>query len=564
MLVRVLFPCLVTLSLTACGGSSSGSDAVIDPNLGPLTSGVVEGPVAGLRYETGSKSGMTDENGTFSYRTGEQVRFYVGDILVGEADGAESLTLFNLAGPDAPPVTATEVRATINQMDAPQFATPLETPFETAANIAALLYTLDQDGNSSNGIVIPPAIHLLATGPAFRSDGIQLSLDGPLPLYKLLIDAQRANVWPTARAFRNRSLAMDALYASLGLVPEIFVNTTIEIDNGDNGDIDAIYTSTYDANGFFNDDHLDKNNDGTADTGVEHRYDAAGNITSASNFLAGSRFTLLFTIDDRGGQTKLEEIYADERGIPNKVTHFTADNFSYDTTASVDSDANGSIDALEYYRRDADGRLVSIDKDTDNDGAIELQDLFYYDSQGRETRRELDVTPLGVPGAIDTLTWNAYGQRQTISHDADGDGHDDSVTEYQYNSRHQLIRMTRNEDADGTIENDYYWHYDDNGYLLEEGSRVTSPVSHNSITTYTRDALGNVLTSDLDYDGDGIFDETSTYIYDANGNLTEVVRRQSDNGVIISRSSYSNQKTSHWGYILTPPDWTYSVDTFPR
>src|SRR5690606_41391551 len=112
-------------------------------------------------------------------------------------------------------------------MAAPQWATALETPFEKAATIAAWRYTLDQDGNSSNGIVIPPAIHLLATGPAFRSDGIQLSLDGPLPLYKLLIDAPRANVWPTARAFRNRSLAMDALYPSHGLAPEIYETTTI-------------------------------------------------------------------------------------------------------------------------------------------------------------------------------------------------------------------------------------------------------------------------------------------------------------------------------------------------
>src|SRR5690606_30788163 len=75
--VRFLLPCLAVLSLAACGGDS-GSDTVVGPSWGPLTSGVLEGPVTGLRYETGSESGITDESGTFSYRVGQRVHFYIG------------------------------------------------------------------------------------------------------------------------------------------------------------------------------------------------------------------------------------------------------------------------------------------------------------------------------------------------------------------------------------------------------------------------------------------------------------------------------------------------------
>ena len=541
MLVRFLLPCLAVLSLAACGGDS-GSDTVPGPSWGPLTSGVLEGPVTGLRYETGSESGITDESGTFSYRVGQRVRFYVGDILVGDARAAESLTLFNLAGLDSPPVTATEVRTTIKQMS----ALPLATPFERAANIVALLYTLDEDGNAGNGIVIPAAIHSLATGPTINFGENWSSFASQFPLRKLIAEANNADVWASNRALLNRALAMDALYTSLGLVPEIYVITRAEIDNGANDSIDEVIISTFDDNGFLNDDHWDRDNDGNPELGTEFRHDAAGNNTSYSSINDGVRaFTHLYSYDELGFLTKIESTYAAGGGTPDKVTHYTPDYYGLVSTVSEDSGADGDIDTISHYHYDLEGRLLSIDKDTDNDGGIELRDIYYYDNRGMLARAELDVDTLGVPSQTFTLTRNAYGQNQTIRRDINGDGYDDIAEAFYYNSRQQLIQTTTDSGANGTIESYSFRSYNTNGYLLKEETRTTSPFSYSSITTYTRDALGNVLTRKTNSG------ETSTYIYGANGNLTEI-RRENDNGIVNKRTHYFHQKTSRWGSLLAP------------
>src|SRR5690606_524335 len=95
--------------------------------------------------------------------------------------------------------------------------------------------------------------------------------------------------------------------------------------------------------------------------------------------------------------------------------------------------------------------------------------------------------------------------------------------------------------------------YDANGYLVKEKAQATSPSSYNSITAYTRDALGNELTRSLDHDGNGTVDATNTFVYDAKGNLTESIRRINNNGPIYYRVYYSHLLTSRWGSVLAPP-----------
>lgn len=541
MFARFLIYFLVPVALVACGGESD------DPSWGPLTSGVLEGPVTGLRYDTGSESGLTDENGTFSYRTGQQVRFYVGDILVGSARGAASLTLFDLAGLDAPPVAATEVRATINQMAALPFATP----FEATANIAALLYTLDEDNNTSNGIVIPAAMHSVATGPAINFGLRRLSFADQYPLRKLLADAHSASVWPDDRPLLHNFVVMDALYASLGLVPEIYVATRVDIDNGDNGSIDDVITASFDGNGLIYDDFRDTDNDGNVDIGAEFRYDASGNRTSFTVFIDGvPEYTHLYFYDDRGFGTRTESTYAATSGLPDKVTVYTRDNYGSVSAISEDIGADGSIDAVTYVQYDVHGLMQSIDKDTDNDSTIESRDIFYYDSRGRLVQLDSDVNALGVPAQIGKYTRNAYDQNLVIRFDFNADGNDDMIDSYQYNGRQQQTRLAQDFGADGSVETYYYWRYDANGYLLEAKTRDNVAGTYRDIALHTRDALGNELTRKLDHEGDGTFEHAYTYTYDANGNLTESVRDANDDGTIDSRNTYTYQKISRWGTVF--------------
>jgi hypothetical protein len=46
---------------------------------------LIDAPVQGVRYESGSVSGITGDLGEFQYESGNTIRFYIGDIALGEA-----------------------------------------------------------------------------------------------------------------------------------------------------------------------------------------------------------------------------------------------------------------------------------------------------------------------------------------------------------------------------------------------------------------------------------------------------------------------------------------------
>jgi hypothetical protein len=122
--------------LTACGGGGGGSTNPVTASQGVFVDSVIEG----LRFETSTQSGLTDLNGIFNYIPGETVKFYVGDILIGSAAGAERLTPIDLV-PGAVDETNSQV-----------------------TNIARFLQTLDSDSDPSNGIKIGDSIRSALTG----------------------------------------------------------------------------------------------------------------------------------------------------------------------------------------------------------------------------------------------------------------------------------------------------------------------------------------------------------------------------------------------------------------
>ena len=121
---------MLAISQTGCFDGGGGSSKRHDTHTGAF----VDSPVAGLGYATDSRSGVTDSHGTFEYRHDETVSFHIGDLKLGQAQGAELITPLDL------------VSGATDHTDA------------TVTNIAVLLQTLDQDGNVSNGITITPQI----------------------------------------------------------------------------------------------------------------------------------------------------------------------------------------------------------------------------------------------------------------------------------------------------------------------------------------------------------------------------------------------------------------------
>ena len=93
----------------------------------------VDSTVSGLTYETLTQEGITDGEGTFKYRDGEEVTFYIGTLLLGTAVGQDTITPLDLVG----------VEMVQNQ---------------EVTNICRLLQSLDQDGDISEGIHISRGI----------------------------------------------------------------------------------------------------------------------------------------------------------------------------------------------------------------------------------------------------------------------------------------------------------------------------------------------------------------------------------------------------------------------
>jgi hypothetical protein len=131
--------CISTVDKPCNSQDSTSPVVVVAVDNGQL----IDAPVQGVRYESGSVSGVTGELGEFQYETGGTIRFFIGDIPLGEA------------------VTG---KAVITPLDLVPNGT-IDTP--AVINIARLLQSLDSKPGDER-ITIPAALH----AEAVRSNGL--------------------------------------------------------------------------------------------------------------------------------------------------------------------------------------------------------------------------------------------------------------------------------------------------------------------------------------------------------------------------------------------------------
>ncbi len=134
--VLLLGMLLMSLSLNGCGSSSGdgGGESAIKKGV------FVDSVVIGLSYKTPSTSGLTDGNGTFEYRDGERIQFFIGDIFIGETSGKGIITPVDLV-PGASDETHPQV-----------------------INLIRFLQTLDEDQNLDNGILLVALVRDVSMG----------------------------------------------------------------------------------------------------------------------------------------------------------------------------------------------------------------------------------------------------------------------------------------------------------------------------------------------------------------------------------------------------------------
>ena len=137
-------------------------------NRGPSRGQFVDSPVAGLSYKTPTRSGVTDADGRFEYRAGENVEFSLGNTVLGEADGKARITPFDLVSLDTVPVGMREIGRAL-------WRDPNRALIRVV-NITIFLQTLDRDGDPANGIEITPAVAALF-------DNVSVDLTGDFWLF---------------------------------------------------------------------------------------------------------------------------------------------------------------------------------------------------------------------------------------------------------------------------------------------------------------------------------------------------------------------------------------------
>ena len=136
--VQILIITLSLFILSACGdGNDSDNLFQVDTE---LKGTFIDSAVEGVTYTTDTQSGTTDSAGTFTYLPGEIVSFYIGDILIGSAEGAGMLTPLEFV-PGAIDETDPEV-----------------------TNILRFVQSLDSDSDPDNGITISAATVAAAIG----------------------------------------------------------------------------------------------------------------------------------------------------------------------------------------------------------------------------------------------------------------------------------------------------------------------------------------------------------------------------------------------------------------
>jgi C-terminal processing protease CtpA/Prc len=116
----------ISIFFIACGGGGgSGSNP---SKVTTITGTFVDSPVEGLRYVCSSGSqGTTNSNGQYICNDGDRVKFYIGDVYLGDVKAQKEFITPYTVFPD---------------------------DNDAAINLARLLQTLDEDGNPDNDITL--------------------------------------------------------------------------------------------------------------------------------------------------------------------------------------------------------------------------------------------------------------------------------------------------------------------------------------------------------------------------------------------------------------------------
>ena len=507
--------CTCTM-LAACGGGGGSSSSL------SLQTGILlDSPVSGIQFTTPSQSGVTNTQGEFIYMPGESVTFSLGGLTLGEVNGQQQVTIFELAGVSVLPSSMEDIYE-ISGEEAEH------RPFHTAINIGVLLQSLDADGVVENGIEIESQVAEL-----FAADTLWLSqpytrFQTSHRLRQILRQASSDNIL-TSRNLVSAGAAFAHMLDQIENQSVIYLARTIETDSDGITGAERIFSQTVSTTGRINSTSHDSNGDGNPNSLVDYIYDSAGNpiTVSADNDADGTYDSVTsFTYSAFGEMLRKEIISAS-----NTTTYLQVQ--TYDDQGLLvrqETTQNGNLRVLRWGS-DGAGTRTYAEYDNDGDGSWDRRDNLTYDSNDRWVDRYVDLDLDGSTDQRWQRTYNALGKLTMSSKDTNNDGSVDELEAWRYNSNGQPLEFTRsfpNDNSANSFRTTY--SYDAQNNYVGQNTYINETLSNSfqrSITT-TQDG-GEIQTDTWDNNADNVFERRRTRTYDVEGKLiTRVEENQLD------------------------------------
>lgn len=564
------------------GGGGGGDGTRVEPPPQLSTGTLAGGPFAGVRYATETQHGETDEDGQYRYVAGETITFSVGDILLGSAEAADTITPFDLAGGGAP-VSRKEILLETQKMASGERATTLE----IAANLAVFLQSVDADGDLDNGVQVPSRLHEIARGMELDFSVDCARFRSGFEFRRLMGDGRNAGLWGGERAIRRTAYALDDLYRRLGITPEIIEATLIRTDVSDDGTVDSVRFRSFDDDGNVTRTENDNDGDGAIDEYWADTYDLRGNVIvyERDDSRVGSpRETNAF--DGSGNLVRYE------MRIVDSVTNLI--EWEYDAYANPTAEIrSGDRKPVTWsYAYAPDNSVQSIGA-FDPGGSLIFRYEYSHDDSGYSERY---THPAGhgwdASYSIETR-YNELGDIVVFEEDGGDDGIVDTRGRYtyaaegysevyekygvsgetvvrvftQYDPDGRLVKLERDEPvngvADGVIDYRIQNEYDSAGRKVlqktdRDGDGPNGPVTN----LWVYDDAANIVEASFDAAGDGVIDSRTISSYDDDGFLVLVEEDRNNDGVADAKTSYAHTKavTGRWAAYFPAPRYCYRCE----
>ena len=439
-------------------------------------------------------SGTTDTNGTFRYEAGESVNFTLGRLDLGTVNGQAEVTVLDLVGVDMPPLTIEDFSEalwdfTINEPG----------PMNRATNIAMLLQSLDVDSDPGNGIVIPGGIAELIDETldlnewheSFRLGGSGRDARGLPGLLRAANNAGMLDPRPVVHPAK----AMEHVYEGIGAEPSMWAHTRYTEDSDGDGLFNRINTSEYNASGLLERSDYDNDGDAVFDRTEQRIYNDNLQLTQVSNDFDGD-------------------------GVIDQTRSYDYDEYG-SLVLREETNGEGEVSLREVYEYDASGNLIRLARGVDNvDTEFYLLDengdrtIIEYDNEGNDgiVDRRLTTT-LPTPGA----RADRWIRAET---DTDLDGDTEIVQERIYDDRGNLISFERR--IGDVLQSAEYFEFNELGYetLRERDRNGDGVFDLIRRSTYT-DNNYQLAYREFDFNLDGLFEQSETYSYNAEGQLSQ-------------------------------------------